>query len=76
MMERNEIPAIVREDPDGRTASIARKDDGVPIGAALFFTPEELIDVGVDPMKADAIELHIMNGEIQLVPIATVQSEE
>lgn len=70
-MVRNDIPAIVRENPDGRTASIALNGDGVPIGAALFFTPEELMDVGVDPTRAESVELHIVDGEVQLVPIAT-----
>jgi hypothetical protein len=67
-MERDRIPAIVREDPEGRTARISRNEGG-PIGAAMFFTPEELLSVGVDPTTAEAVELRIVDGDIELIPI-------
>jgi len=70
----NEIPAIIRKHPDGRTARIAHDSDGEPIGAAMFFTPEELHDIGVNPTTAEAVELRIVDGEVQLIPI--VQEEE
>lgn len=68
-MERNQIPAIVRDDPEGRTARISCDGDGGPIGAAMFFTPEELLDVGVDPTTAEAVELRVVDGDVELIPI-------
>lgn len=65
----NEIPAIVRTHPDGRTARINHDGDGDPIGAAVFFTPEEFLDVGVDPTTAEAVELRIVDGDVELIPI-------
>lgn len=68
-MAHNQIPAIVRENPVGRTARISCDGDGSPIGAAMFFTPEELLDVGVDPTTAEAVELRIVDGDVELIPI-------
>jgi hypothetical protein len=65
----NEIPAIIREHPEGRTAHIAHKGDEDPIGAAMFFTPEELHDIGVNPATTEAVELCIEDGEVQLISI-------
>lgn len=69
-MVRNDVPAIVCEDPDGRTARITRDGEGEPIGAALFFTPSELGEIGVNTVAADLIELRIEDGEVRLVPIS------
>ena len=68
-MVRNEIPAVVCEDPKGRTAHIARDSDGLPIGVALFFTPEELEEVGINTAAADSVELRVEDGEVSLIPI-------
>lgn len=68
-MAQNIVPAIVREEPEGRAARIARDSRGDPIGVALFFTSEELSDIGVNTVAADSVELHVEDGEIRLVPI-------
>lgn len=68
-MIRNETPAIIREDPEGRAARIARDNDGGPIGVALFLTPTELADIGVNTDAADSVELQIEDGEVRLIPI-------
>lgn len=67
-MVRNEVPTIVYEEPAAREARISRDSDGVPIGAALFFTPEELTEIGVDPETVDIVELRIVNGEVCIRP--------
>lgn len=69
-MARNVTPAIVREKSEGRAARIARNSSGEPIGVALFFTSEELSDMGVNTSAADSIELQIEEGEIHLIPIS------
>lgn len=69
-MVRNDIPAIVCDDPEGRTARIARNSDGAPIGAALFFTPEELENLGVNLGAADAVELRVEDGQASFIPIS------
>jgi hypothetical protein len=68
-MVRNDIPAIVCEDPEGRAAHIARDRDGVPIGAALFFTPEDLADLGINTAAADSVELRVEDGQVRVIPI-------
>lgn len=69
-MATNIIPAVVREVPEGRTARIARDNDGAPIGVALFFTPEEIESLGVNTDIADAVELQIRDNEAHLIPIS------
>lgn len=68
-MATNVIPAIICDDPEGRAARIARDGDGNPIGAALFFTPKELVDLGVNLGAANAVELRIEDGEVRIIPI-------
>jgi len=68
-MMGNDIPAIIRTQPDGRTARIAHDSDGETVGAAMFFTPEELLNIGVDPKTAEAVELRIVDSEVKLIPI-------
>jgi hypothetical protein len=63
-------PAIVREEPEGRTARIAHDSDGAPIGVALFFTPEEIESLGVNTDIADAVELQIRDDEAHFLPIS------
>lgn len=74
-MAQSIIPAIIREEPEGRTARIARDSTGDAIGAALFFTPEELSEIGVNTDTAESVELHIEDGEIQMIPISLIGSE-
>lgn len=68
-MVLNEVPTIVYEEPAAREARISRDSDGVPIGAALFFTPEDLVEIGVDPEAVDTVELRIVNGEVCIRPV-------
>lgn len=70
-MSRNEVPTIVYEEPPAREARISRDSDGIPIGAALFFTPEELVEIGVDPTTVDSVEIRIVNGEVCIRPADT-----
>lgn len=69
-MATSVTPAIVREEPEGRTARIACDGDGAPIGVALFFTSEEIESLGVNTQAADAVELQIRDDEAHLVPIS------
>ena len=69
-MTRNDVSTVIYEEPAAREARISRDSDGVPIGAALFFTPEELAEIGVDPETADAVELRIMNGQVCIRPVS------
>jgi hypothetical protein len=61
-MARNDIPNLAHEGPALRTARISRDRDGVPIGVALFFTSNDLVKTGVNPVTADAVELRIVSG--------------
>lgn len=74
-MVGHEIPAIVRKEPEGRTAHIAKDEDGGTIGVALFFTPEELAAINAHTAAADAVELQIKDGEMNLVPICLKTDE-
>lgn len=69
-MATNVIPAIICDDPEGRAARIARDGEGNPIGAALFFTPEELVDLGINLGAANAVELRVEDGDVQIIPIS------
>lgn len=63
-------PAIVREEPEGRTARIARDGEGAPIGVAVFLTSEEIESLGVNTAAADAVELQIRDDEAHFLPIS------
>ena len=72
---RNEIPAIVKpKRPRGRESRIARNGDDRPLGVAVYLTAEELVEFGMDPEVADAVEVIIEDGEVSLVPISWSQS--
>ena len=55
-------------DGDSREARVARDGDGDPIGAAVFLTADELADLGVDPVRADAVNVSVEDGEVRLRP--------
>ena len=74
-MAQNVAPALVREEPEARAGRIARDSNGDPIGVALFFTSEELSDIGVNTAAADSVELHVENGDVRLVPISLKQND-
>lgn len=67
-MVRNDVPTIVYEEPQGREARIARDGDGLPIGLALFFTPDELTDIGIDPTSVDKVVMQVRDGEVCIKP--------
>ena len=69
MMIRNEVPTLAYEETSGREARIARDRDGAAIGAAIFFTPDDLAGLGIDPATADVVELRIVNGQARLQPV-------
>lgn len=70
-MARNQVPAIVYNESEGREACIARDATGAAIGVALFFTPGELAAVGIDPANTDVVRLRFVDGEIDLSPAGT-----
>lgn len=62
---RNVVPTVV--DPEkrlGRNARVSRTGDGSPIGAAVFFTADELEALGIDPDSTDTVAMQIHNGEV------------
>jgi len=63
------IHAILSEGPDGRTARITRDGEGEAIGAAVFFTPSELQQIGINPGTTASIEFRIKNGGLRVIPI-------
>jgi hypothetical protein len=65
----NHVPTIAYEEPLGREARIARDGDDNPIGVALFFTPEELVAIGIDLETTETVTLRIVNGEVLIEPI-------
>ena len=60
----NVVPEVVEDDKCGREARISRKSDGTPIGVAVFFTPDELVDLGVNPADVDSVRMWVHEGEI------------
>ena len=71
MTVRNEVPMLACESTPSREARIARDGEGAAIGAAVFFTPDELASLGIDPASTDAVELRIVNGRVNLRPVET-----
>lgn len=71
MTVRNEVPMLACELAPTREARIARDGEGAAIGAAVFFTPDDLADLGIDPALTDAVELRIVNGRVSLRPVET-----
>jgi len=51
-----------------RTADIYRDPAGEPRGAAVWLNSTELTAAGVDVDEADAVEIRIEDGDLQLVP--------
>jgi len=74
-MATNVIPAIVRKEPEGRTARISRDAKGDPIGVAVFLTSEEIESLGVNTAAADAVELQIRDDEAHFLPISWKDDE-
>lgn len=65
-MIRTYISTLVHERQTGRKARIARNQDGAPLGVALFVTPEELEDFGVNPSTANSVVLRVSNGVVRI----------
>lgn len=53
------------DNKDRREAKIGRTEDG-PVGAALYITPEELEELGIDPEKTDSVVIRIEDGALTL----------
>lgn len=51
-----------------RTARIARDGSAEPLGAAVWLTADELAAIGIDVDNTDAVEVHVLDGDLQLVP--------
>lgn len=63
----NVVPKIAEPlDQRGREARISRDSDGSPIGVALFFTSDEIEELGVDPVSSEAITMWVHDGEIYI----------
>lgn len=54
-----------------REARVSRDPEGDPIGAALFFTADELRSLGVEPETTDAVNVSVEDGEVRLRPTST-----
>lgn len=63
----NVVPKIAP--PEGksvREARISKGVDGSPVGVALFFTADELFELGVDPASADTVSMWIYDGNVYI----------
>lgn len=49
-----------------RIATMNADSDGDPLGVAIFLTPLQLTQLGVDPEAAEIIEYYVENEEILL----------
>jgi hypothetical protein len=63
--------------PDGsRQASIARKQSGDPIGAAIWISTAELAALGIDPDRTDAVTIEVTDGDLELTPTHAEGSDQ
>lgn len=58
-----------------RTASIYRDLSGDPRGAAVWLNTTELAAIGVDVNDTDAVEICIVDGDLELVPAESEQKQ-
>jgi hypothetical protein len=56
------------ESPPNRTASISRDPSGEARGAAVWLNADELAAIGIDVDDTDAVEVHVVDGDLRLVP--------
>jgi len=56
------------EGPPTRTASISRDPSGEARGAAVWLNADELAAIGIDVDDTDAVEVHVVDGDLRLVP--------
>lgn len=49
-----------------RVAAMNENGEGDPLGVAIFLTPEQLTQVGIEPEATDVIEYYVEHGEIRL----------
>ena len=52
-----------------REARVSRDPEGDPIGAAVFFTADDLRELGIDPTTADAVTVSVADGEVRLLDV-------
>lgn len=58
-----------------RTANIYRDTSGKPKGAALWLNTSELVAAGINVVDADAVEIRIEDGDLQLVSSGDLKHE-
>jgi len=58
VQDRSDMAGGIRE------ARLSHDGDGEPIGAAVFFTPEDLRDLGVDPTGTTTVVVSVENGRL------------
>lgn len=51
-----------------RQASVARDQNGDPIGAAIWLNADELAALGIDPGRTDAVDIQVTDGDLELTP--------
>ena len=63
----NVVPKIVPpEEQSVREARISKGVDGSPVGVALFFTVDELHELGVDPASTDSVSMWVYDGNVYI----------
>jgi hypothetical protein len=61
----NVVPKVAPpKDKTARVSRISTGVDGSPVGVALFFTVDELSELGVDPGSADAVSMWVHDGNV------------
>lgn len=56
--------------PDEPVASarVNRCRDGTPLGIGIYLSGPDLVRLGIDPSETDAVDVHIRDGRLELVP--------
>ena len=63
----NVVPRIAPpENRPVREARISEGVDGSPIGVALFFTTDELLELGVNPVSANEVSMWVYDGRVHI----------
>lgn len=63
----NVVPKVAPpKDKSVREARISTGVDGSPVEVALFFTADELCELGVDPTSADAVSMWVYDGNVYI----------
>jgi len=65
-----------RHQATAREARVSRDGDGDAIGAAVFFTADDLRELGIDPTTADAVTVSVEDGEVRLLDTAAPEATD